>query len=412
MEVLLYVGRIVLTVFIAIVVGKLVSKLKLPAILGWLITGMALGPHALNLMSQEVMDTSWYHTISTFLECAVGVTFGRELIIKNLKKSGKQIVAITMAESIGTFLLVTLCFGVLFYFTNVPLYVAVIFGGIALATAPAPSLSIVNEFKSKGPISSALLPIAMLDDVIAIAIFFTVNSLVGAMGSVGGSNVLVVIFISVLLPFMLGIGLGYLASPLLKRKELTQKGSAIVGYSLLVIVFAVSYLIDNFVLPTPSLNYMMIGLAFFATLSNVAPHNAVEKISLSLKPIAGIGFIIMILNLAAPLDYRLILGAGVFTAIYIITRGLGKYFSTYFMAKKVNATPTMTKYLGFTLLPHSGVSLVFTGMAVTTLLPFDPESATLVQGTIASAAVINEIFAVIIAKKGLEWAGEIHPDKK
>ena len=41
-------GIILLALFtgIALVVGKLVSKLNLPSILGWLITGMVIGPHA------------------------------------------------------------------------------------------------------------------------------------------------------------------------------------------------------------------------------------------------------------------------------------------------------------------------------------------------------------------------------
>lgn len=67
----------------------------------------------------------------------------------------------------------------------------------------------------------------------------------------------------------------------------------------------------------------------------------------------------------------------------------------------------MKKFLGLTLLPHSGVSLVFTGIAVSVLSGPDPDSAKIIQGTIAAAAVINEIIAVIAAKKGFEWAGEL-----
>lgn len=69
--------------------------------------------------------------------------------------------------------------------------------------------------------------------------------------------------------------------------------------------------------------------------------------------------------------------------------------------------PTVRKYLGFTLLPHSGVSLVFTGIAVSVLAGPAPECASIIQGTIAAAAVINEIIAVYVAKKGFEWAGEL-----
>ena len=71
-----------------------------------------------------------------------------------------------------------------------------------------------------------------------------------------------------------------------------------------------------------------------------------------------------------------------------------------------HAPAAVKKYLGFTLLPHSGVSLVFTGIAV--LQGPAPECAQIIQGTIAAAAVINEVIAVFIAKKGFEWAGELN----
>lgn len=64
-------------------------------------------------------------------------------------------------------------------------------------------------------------------------------------------------------------------------------------------------------------------------------------------------------------------------------------------------------HLGLTLLPRSGVSLVFAGIAVSVLEGSAPEYAPLIQGTIAAVAVINEIIAVFMAKKGFEWAGEL-----
>lgn len=53
---LLLLLRLCITVGIAFLAGKLVSKIKLPSILGWLITGMFLGPHALSLVNQELLD--------------------------------------------------------------------------------------------------------------------------------------------------------------------------------------------------------------------------------------------------------------------------------------------------------------------------------------------------------------------
>lgn len=41
---------------LAALTGKMISKLKLPSILGWLIIGMVFGPHALGIVSQNVLD--------------------------------------------------------------------------------------------------------------------------------------------------------------------------------------------------------------------------------------------------------------------------------------------------------------------------------------------------------------------
>lgn len=108
-----------------------------------------------------------------------------------------------------------------------------------------------------------------------------------------------------------------------------------------------------------------------------------------------------------PVTDTLLPMAGLFTFIYILSRACGKYFGARFGAKLMKMPETVQKYLGFTLLPHSGVSLVFTGIVCSVLESGEPELAIIVKGTIAAAAVINEIIAVIVAKKGFEFAGEI-----
>lgn len=56
--VLLDVVRLLAAIALAFVAGKLVAKLNLPSILGWLITGMILGPHAWNLLSDSVLGSA------------------------------------------------------------------------------------------------------------------------------------------------------------------------------------------------------------------------------------------------------------------------------------------------------------------------------------------------------------------
>ena len=113
------------------------------------------------------------------------------------------------------------------------------------------------------------------------------------------------------------------------------------------------------------LNFMLIGMSFSAVFANMIPEEKLNDMMKVMNPVIGFGMIVVILNLAAPLDFHLIFGAGIYTAVYIVARAVGKYSGAYF-----------------------GASI-----------------------THAPAAVINEIIAVFMAKKGFEWAGELHQAK-
>ena len=402
--ILLDIGRLLLAIAIAFVCGKLVSKLNLPSILGWLIAGMVLGPHAVNLLSDSLLNAGWYTVTESILECTVGLMIGTELIWNQIKQSGKQIVVTTITESLGTFIVVSLVFGVIFYFTGVPVYLAFMFGGIALATAPAPSLSIVNEMHTNGPVTKTLIPMAALDDLVGALVFFTVIALVSAHISTAGIPVGVVLFL-VFLPVLIGIVTGFISGLLLRRMH-APRTSLIMLIVTLLATAGVGFFVNS-LLPTPVLNFLLLGMAYSTVVANMIPLSQLDEIMKTTNPVIGIGLIILILNLGAPLDYHLIFGAGLYTAIYIISRAIGKYTGAYFGAAVTHAPDTVKKYLGFTLLPHSGVSLVFTGIAVSVLSGPAPECAEIIQGTIAAAAVINEIIAVFMAKKGFEWAGEL-----
>ena len=80
MEIVLGILRLLLTAGAAYLVGRLVAKLHLPAILGWLITGMALGPHAFGVLDNSVLEAAWFTTAESLLESVVGLVIGTELI--------------------------------------------------------------------------------------------------------------------------------------------------------------------------------------------------------------------------------------------------------------------------------------------------------------------------------------------
>lgn len=342
----------------AFLAGKLMSKIKMPAIMGWLIAGMILGPNGAALMPEELLSSSWYKGIIMWMQCAFGLMLGTELIWKRLKSYGKALVITTLIQSLGTFFIVSLVFAAVFKISSIPIFLAPVFGGIALATAPAPALSIVNEFHTRGSVTDTLLPMAVLDDVVGIAVFFTVNSFAARQVS-GGAVPVYMIPVMIFMPVLIGVFFGIPAGMLLK---LSQGRTGILGILTAGITLTVlaGWFLNTRVLTGITLNYMLMGVAFSASYANMVREERLGEINSAFSPILNVSLLAAVADLGTPLNFRLILGAGWYTFIYIAARAFGKYFGARTGAKITGMPVTVRKYLGLTLPPHSGVSLVFT----------------------------------------------------
>lgn len=397
--------RLLVVVALGFLCGKLASKLRMPAVLGFLIAGMALGPNAANLLTQEILDAPAYENLISVLECGMGLMLGTEMVWKRMRSYGRQVLVITLTESLGTFLVVSAAFCVIFYITDVPVFLGLIFGGIALATAPAPALSIVTEYHTDGPVTRTLIPLAVLDDVAAIAVFLGVMSVV--LGQTSGGNIPgYLVLLVVLFPVLIGLVVGVPVSALLRRSE-NKKANAAVALLGVLAAAGLTMAANAYLMPFPILNFMLTGMVYSAVFANRVEEKKLDEMMTLCNPIIGGCFTLIILNLGAPLDYHLILDAGLFTAIYILARAVGKIGGAAIGAHMSGAPATVRKYLGLTLMPHSGVSLVLTGIAISSLTGSFAQYGDIVRGTIAAAAVINEVIAVFLARKGFQLAGEL-----
>ena len=397
--------RLLAVVALGFLFGKLASKLRMPAVLGFLIAGMALGPNAANLLTQEILDAPAYERLISVLECGMGLMLGTEMVWKRMRSYGKQVLVITLTESLGTFVVVSAMFCAIFYMTGVPVFLGLIFGGIALATAPAPALSIVTEYHTDGPVTRTLIPLAVLDDVAAIAVFLGVMSVVlkqTSGGNVPGYLILLVIFF----PALIGAAVGMPIAALLRKRDNAKRNAVMVFLGVLAAA-GLTMAANAYLMPFPILNFMLTGMVYSAVFANRIPEQQLDGMMALCTPVIGGCFTLIILNLGAPLDYHLILDAGLFTAVYILARAVGKIGGAAIGAQISGAPATVRKYLGFTLMPHSGVSLVLTGIAISSLTGSFSQYGDIVRGTIAAAAVINEVIAVFLARKGFQLAGEL-----
>lgn len=145
----------------------------------------------------------------------------------------------------------------------------------------------MREFKTKGPVTDTLIPMAALDDIVGCVIFFTTIAIVAGNLSAGELPAYMIALV-VILPLVIGAVTGILAGLTLK-KERSSSVTLLLVIGNILLASGVGFFFNNLVMPKSVLNFMLIGIAM----------------------------IFVIFNLGAPLDYHLIMGAGVFTAIYI-----------------------------------------------------------------------------------------------
>ena len=153
--------------------GKGMKWIRLPSIIGFMLIGVVVG----NILNLDILDKihitapkEFLGSLSFIPEIAlalVALTIGLELHFSSLKKQGLGIVSIIFAESLGAFLLVT---AAVFLLTKSwPL--ALLFGAIAPASAPAGTVAVIQEYKAKGPLTKALYAVVGFDDGLGIIIF-------------------------------------------------------------------------------------------------------------------------------------------------------------------------------------------------------------------------------------------------
>jgi len=145
--------------------GRIVRRIKLPSIIGYMIMGVILGPSIIVLFGKQTLED-----LSFVTEIALGLvafSIGSELNVASIKRQGTGIISIIFSTSFGAFFAVLA--GVYLLTRDLPL--ALIFGSMAPASAPAGTVAVIQEYKAKGSLTKALYAVVAFDDGLAIMIY-------------------------------------------------------------------------------------------------------------------------------------------------------------------------------------------------------------------------------------------------
>ncbi len=407
-----------LSVSVALIAGLLMTRafkpLKLPAVTAYLIAGVLIGPYCLgafNLGGLGFTSHEAVEQLALISEVALGFiafSIGNEFRLDELKKTGRQALAIGIFQALVATLFVDIAlYGMhLLMPDKISVPQLITLGAIATATAPAATLMVVRQYKAKGPLTKLLLPIVALDDAVGLIVFAV--SFGVAKTLVSGAVDFVSIFINPLVEITASLLLGGIMGYVLTQLEkLFNSNTNRLNMTIAVVFVTVSMAMLSFnVGPvhigfSPLLTCMMLGTVF----CNTCPlsEDLMASADKWTSPMFALFFVISgaELELSVFADYAIV----IIGLVYIVFRSLGKYYGAYASAKATKCSPEICKYLGITLLPQAGVALGMCAIAAADL----PGQGAMIRNITLFAVLIYELFGPLFTKMALTAAGEIVP---
>lgn len=182
--------------------ASICRKIKLPRIIGMLITGIVLGPYVLNLLDSSILDIS--SELRQMALVIILIKAGLSLNLEDLKKVGRP--AVLMAFLPALFEIAAF---VLFapYILGIDRIEAAIMGAVLGAVSPAVvvprMVSLMEEgYGTKKGIPQLILAGASLDDVFVIVLF------TAFLGMGQGQGVHIMDFVGIPISIVLGLTVG------------------------------------------------------------------------------------------------------------------------------------------------------------------------------------------------------------
>lgn len=409
-----------LSIAIAMTAGLFVSRLakifKLPAVTGYLVAGIIVGPYVLGLLGVKGLGFVSHEAVSALgliSDVALGFiafAIGNEFRLSQLKRTGKQATVIGIFQAvIATLFVDAALIGLHFILgpEKLPLPVAICLGAIASATAPAATLMVVRQYKAEGKLTDLLLPIVALDDAVGLVIFaisFGIAKAVAGGGALDVISILVNPLVEIVMSLILGSVMGVLFS---FAEKFFKSNSKRLSLAVTTVILAVALAKIKFSIGPVHVGFssllvcMMLG-TIFCNMCDFS-EEIMSKTDKWTAPLLMLFFVISgaELELSVFTDIIIVI-VGV---VYILFRSAGKILGARWSSAWVKCDANIKKYLGITLLPQAGVAL---GMATIARAELG-EVGIMVGNIVLFGVLIYELVGPLMTKIALTKAGDIHP---
>lgn len=377
--------------------GRLFNKIKIPQVVGYILIGIGLGQTGLHFVSKELLLT--LEPINYIALGLISFSLGGEIKLGILKKYGKIFTSLLFFEAFGAFLLVSLFIFILcIFFMPVvqSVIVALLLGSISAATAAAGTTDVLAENRAKGLLTTTLMGIIALDDVLALllfAILSSFSSIISGLHSDLLSNIIKPIY-EIGVAALLGIGTGFVLSKILKKYDEEERIFLFTTGSI-ILVIGLSLIIH--------VDMLMAATIMGFTLSNFAPKRNKTVLTL-IEKFSGPIYILFFVFVGAKIELNhLSILVLIIIGGFIIFRVFGKAIGIYIGSKISKAPDKLRKYLPFCLFSQSGVAI---GLSILAYQKFPGEIGSMVLTVIATTTFVVQLIGPIFLKIAITKAGE------
>lgn len=344
----------------------------------------------------------WAEPLTAFALGIIAYLIGGSLTIGDLRRTGKIILGTVMAESFTAGLLVAL---LLLFVLPAELYgvpalnLALIFGAIAVTTAPAATIAVLHQYRAQGPVTSTLLGVVALDDAFGVMTFALV---IAFTAEISFSATLGAAIVQLAGAVLLGTAMGYGLNLAAKK---VHQGSLRLPVVFTAILLSVGFAeLWGF---SSLLAAMILGFSsrYFLGASG-------DRLFAPIEYFEELVFLLFFTIAGAHFDPGVLTRHLGIILAYFFARLFGKIIGASVGAKLSGAAPVVVRWLGFGLAPQAGVAV---GLALTLgqYPAFAPASGMIVN-VILGTTLLYELLGPFLVRFALQRAGEmsIKPKRK
>lgn len=301
-----------LVLLLGMALGALAKRLGLPSLVGMLIAGMILGPYALNLLSDSLLNIS--ADLRQLALIIILTRAGLSLDVEALKRVGRPAVLMCFVpacfEIVGMTLLAPLLLGV-------STLDAAIMGAVVGAVSPAVIVPRMIRLSEEGwgvdrGIPQLILAGASVDDVFVIVMFTAFTGLAsGGTGLTAGA--VLGVPASILTGIVAGLALGWLLAQWFRRVHMRDSVKVVILLSLAFLLVAAEDALEG-IFPFSGLLAVMgagVGLQKWRTV-------VAQRLSLKFSKLWVAAEVALFVLVGAAVDLRYALSAGVMAILAVL----------------------------------------------------------------------------------------------